>query len=97
MDTQTAKPGNEQVEMTDEGHDGSLAKDLAASGELVTVDKGVPADEVITELPAKEQARILRKIDFRIVPLLSFLYLMAYIDRNNSTFALSCSAVWDDR
>jgi len=30
-----------------------------------------------------EQKRILRKVDWRLVPLLSFLYLVSFIDRGN--------------
>ena len=72
-----------------------LTKDIGP-GELVILDNGVPRDAAITELPAKEQSRVLRKVDFRVVPLLTFLYLIAYIDRNNSASALSCSSVWFD-
>lgn len=31
----------------------------------------------------KEQKEILRKVDWRLVPLLSFLYLVSFIDRGN--------------
>lgn len=31
----------------------------------------------------EEQKRILRKVDWRLVPLLSFLYLVSFIDRGN--------------
>lgn len=32
-----------------------------------------------------EANRVLRKVDFRLVPMLSLLYLVAFIDRSNST------------
>jgi hypothetical protein len=51
-------------------------------GELVTVENG--ATDVITELSSDEERRILRKVDYRLVPLLAFLYLVAFVDRSNS-------------
>lgn len=39
------------------------------------------------EYDEKEAARVLRKVDMRLVPLLSLLYLVAFIDRSNS---MSC-------
>jgi hypothetical protein len=38
------------------------------------------------ELEEKEAARVLRKVDMRLVPMLSLLYLVAFIDRSNSRF-----------
>jgi hypothetical protein len=37
------------------------------------------------ELDESESARVLRKVDMRLVPMLSLLYLVAFIDRSNST------------
>jgi hypothetical protein len=36
------------------------------------------------ELDESESARVLRKVDMRLVPMLSLLYLVAFIDRSNS-------------
>jgi len=36
------------------------------------------------ELQEREAARVLRKVDMRLVPLLALLYLVAFIDRSNS-------------
>lgn len=36
------------------------------------------------ELDEKESARVLRKVDWRLVPMLALLYLVAFIDRSNS-------------
>jgi hypothetical protein len=48
---------------------------------VVPVENGVA--------PVSEQERkILRKIDNRLVPLLAFLYLVAFVDRSNSTWPL---------
>jgi hypothetical protein len=38
------------------------------------------------ELDEKEAARVLRKVDMRLVPVLSLLYLVAFIDRSNSMY-----------
>lgn len=35
------------------------------------------------ELDDREAARVLRKVDLRLVPMLSLLYLVAFIDRSN--------------
>lgn len=55
-------------------------KDIA-QGELATLDAGY--SHVIADLPPSEAKRALRKIDFRLVPLLAVLYLVAFIDRSN--------------
>ena len=39
--------------------------------------------EVLTELPPEEGRRALRKCDYRLIPLLGFLYLVAFVDRSN--------------
>jgi len=49
--------------------------------ELHTVDKGYT--HIIVELPEAEAKRAIRKVDFRLVPLLALLYLVAFIDRSN--------------
>jgi hypothetical protein len=36
------------------------------------------------ELDESESARVLRKVDMRLVPMLALLYLVAFIDRSNS-------------
>lgn len=54
------------------------------SGELVTVDNTHGDTRVLHDLPTDEERRILRKIDFRVVPLLAFLYLVSFVDRSNS-------------
>ena len=42
---------------------------------LRTVEGGLTSAEVVAALDKAEEARILRKVDLRLVPLLSFLYL----------------------
>ncbi|KAF2098495.1 MFS general substrate transporter [Rhizodiscina lignyota] len=51
------------------------------SDELFTFDNG--ATDALAELPEKEARRILRKVDYRLVPLLGILYLVAFVDRSN--------------
>lgn len=48
-----------------------------ALGGLRTVETGLDAEQVqdTIELDAAEQKRILRKVDYRLIPLLTFLYL----------------------
>lgn len=48
-----------------------------ALGELRTVEFGLSAAQIIETLniDAAEQKRILRKVDWRLIPLLTFLYL----------------------
>lgn len=36
------------------------------------------------ELDEAEANRVLRKVDYRLVPMLAILYLVAFIDRSNS-------------
>jgi hypothetical protein len=45
------------------------------------------------ELPKEEERRILRKVDWRLVPVLSLLYLIAFVDRSNSMYLAQYFAV----
>lgn len=68
------------------GHDGHEAihtEDSTAKGELATLDAGYTESDVIADLPPAEGLRALRKVDYRLVPLLAVLYLVAFIDRSN--------------
>lgn len=81
---------NDNLQETKDRNDGTVDyaihealhddKDIA-QGELATLDAGY--SHVIADLPAAEGKRALRKIDFRLVPLLAVLYLVAFIDRSN--------------
>ncbi|EXJ68458.1 uncharacterized protein A1O5_08250 [Cladophialophora psammophila CBS 110553] len=57
--------------------------DADASDVLRTVDAGYAADQVEPHYDQKEVQRILRKVDYRLIPLLGVLYLLAYLDRSN--------------
>ncbi|KAI1608295.1 major facilitator superfamily domain-containing protein [Exophiala viscosa] len=60
---------------SDEKHHGIADSEIDAHGGLRTVELGLA--------PSQEQTRILRKVDYRLVPLLALLYLVAFIDRGN--------------
>jgi hypothetical protein len=49
--------------------------EVADANGLRTVEVGLSPDQVIAELEHKEQVRILKKVDYRLVPLLAVLYL----------------------
>jgi hypothetical protein len=59
-----------------------------AKGELATLDAGYSESDVIVDLPPAEGRRALRKVDYRLVPLLAILYLVAFIDRSNMQVAV---------
>ena len=40
-------------------------------------------ERVVQGFDAIETAKVLRKVDWRLLPVLSFLYLIAFIDRSN--------------
>lgn len=40
-----------------------------------------------TELDAQEAKRVLRKIDYRVVPILFLVYLLQYLDKNGINYA----------
>ena len=61
----------------------TVESDDSSGEELHTVEKGYSADDVVIDLPKREQQRILRKVDYRLVPILSLLYLVAFVDRSN--------------
>ena len=68
------------------GHDAYDAvhtEDSTAKGELATLDAGYTESDVTADLPPAEGLRALRKVDYRLVPLLAVLYLVAFIDRSN--------------
>jgi hypothetical protein len=75
------KDEERRLEKVDASPDSSTPQ--LADGELRTVDNGA---RDVTEVSPADARRILRKIDYRLVPLLAFLYLVAFVDRSNSTF-----------
>ncbi len=79
-----SKEAPQTVEAAD-APDVDLEKPTAvdAGGGLRTVDAGLGADQVVLAMDREREARILRKVDWHLVPLLSFLYLIGYVDRSN--------------
>ncbi|CAK7216239.1 hypothetical protein SCUCBS95973_002744 [Sporothrix curviconia] len=75
-DVEHVDPDNVELEK-------SAADMVKAGGGLRTVDAGLEADQVVLALDKEREARILRKVDWHLVPLLSFLYLVGYVDRSN--------------
>jgi hypothetical protein len=66
-----------------DAHETVHTEDTTAKGELATLDAGYTESNVIADLPPAEGHRALRKVDYRLVPLLAVLYLVAFIDRSN--------------
>ena len=58
-----------------------VIRDESSGEELHTIEKGYT--DVLTELSPEEGRRALRKVDYRLIPLLGFLYLIAFVDRSN--------------
>ena len=56
-------------------------RDDSSGEELITVEKGYT--DVLVDLPPEEGRRALRKVDYRLIPILGFLYLIAFVDRSN--------------
>jgi hypothetical protein len=49
-----------------------------------STENEIEATAGATEIDEKEARRILSKVDYRLVPILSLLYLVAFVDRSNS-------------
>ncbi|OCT51552.1 putative transporter [Cladophialophora carrionii] len=82
MDEKVVKADQVDVDSGSDKKVDTLAEIEAVDG-LKTVEVGFAADQVLVDLDEKEKTRILRKIDYRLVPLLGVLYLLAFIDRGN--------------
>jgi hypothetical protein len=83
METPAAKsefiaPDDKRIEDTTDGE-----KKLSSDGEL----------EAFVEVSDEEGRKILSKVDYRLVPILALLYLVAFLDRSNSKL-LSCSPLF---
>jgi hypothetical protein len=70
-------------------HDVKTSGVLADDKQFEDVALKAPSSEGETEanrieLEEKESRRVLSKVDYRLVPILSLLYLVAFIDRSNS-------------
>lgn len=60
---------------SEEKQTGQPTHELDIRDHLRTVEAGLSTHEVVTQIDEQESRRILRKIDYRLIPLLSFLHL----------------------
>ena len=80
MAATSLKDAENKIEYANGSHPGHV-HDESSGEELMTVEKGYT--DVIIDLPPAEGRRALRKVDYRLIPLLAFLYLVAFVDRSN--------------
>lgn len=70
------KQDAENVEYGASEKEMGLATDAdGKDGALRTVDAGYSAEQVVSAFSQKDSRRIMRKIDYRLIPLLGLLYL----------------------
>lgn len=82
------QPAEDLVQENDKAsikHHECLEKDIGLKS-LYQVDGTLAVD--ISHISEQEKKRILHKVDWREVPLLSFLYLVSFIDRGNRKIGL---------
>lgn len=78
-----AHPTDPEREHQSPDHISNTKSDESSGEELVTVEKGYERDQLHGDLTPEEAHRALRKCDYRLIPLLGVLYLVAFIDRSN--------------
>lgn len=83
MAEKTPRPDLEAHPATGDDHISNSSSTSPNSDELVTVEKGYEPSQLHTDLSPEEAHRALRKCDYRLIPLLGVLYLVAFIDRSN--------------
>jgi hypothetical protein len=64
------------------GEDKIIAEDVGVKS--ASEEGEIEANHI--DVPEAEARRILSKVDYRLVPMLALLYLVAFIDRSNSKF-----------
>lgn len=83
------KDGLQELKTVESGIDNNTATGTVretkgvGTDNLATLYTGYTESDIVADLPPAEGKRALRKIDFRLVPLLEVLYLVAFIDRSN--------------
>lgn len=70
----TYKEGKEELDLTASEVDKNEGVSNKRGG-LRTVENGYAVEEVVVEYDSHETRRILRKVDYRLVPFLAFIYL----------------------
>lgn len=79
-------------------HDFTTAKRTGKDVEHPSSDDEISREAALTALTVDEERRLIRRVDWRLVPLLCMLYLMKKIDENNvSTFNGENERVTADR
>lgn len=95
MTTQSEKALGNTKYVEDVVHEPQIKE--ASSSELNTLDttEKTYQESASQGFTVEEQKRIIRRVDWRVVPLLTFLYLVSFIDRSNSKsrlcFAKHCA------
>lgn len=81
----TEKPDLEGQKGAEHDHISNTNKSDESYGgeELITVEEGYDREQLHGDLTPEEAHRALRKCDYRLIPLLGVLYLVAFIDRSN--------------
>ncbi|KAI9928605.1 hypothetical protein MW887_001820 [Aspergillus wentii] len=58
-------------------------QNMEESMEVTTCHENVLADEALSQYTEEEKTKAFRKLDWNLIPLLGFLYMLSYIDRGN--------------
>jgi hypothetical protein len=85
MDTNSESSSNRKEDVATQ--DGAKETVPRASGDFDD------SREFVDSFTPEEGSRIMRKIDYRLVPLLAVLYVVSYLDRSNSRRSPSSSAL----
>jgi hypothetical protein len=73
---------------TDIKHDQAFSPSKTEDVAEKTSNSSAELEAQYVELDESESARVLRKVDMRLVPMLALLYLVAFIDRSNSKLTI---------
>jgi hypothetical protein len=68
----------EKTDSNDQLEERGVSEEEKQTGVKPTAE--VEAEHVLGEFTKQEEAAIIRKVDFRLVPLLSILYLLVYLE-----------------
>jgi hypothetical protein len=82
MDTKVADHKERESSHVDDVDDSAFGKDIAADSEPVE------------EFDPERSSRILRAVDIRLLPVLTVLYLISFIDRSNSMCTCTETLLW---
>lgn len=75
------------------GINGNNEKEVVAHIEKTTTRTRMEAPELVRAMSPEQRAhaekKLVRKIDFRLMPMLILMYIMNYLDRNNVSHQIS--------